>query len=302
MPGAAQPAREVYRGTTSVEGKQVPLPAGEWYLAGRTTIRVDVSHDVASVALVRLRGMAVDAAVLIQTNRPDGEAGWSQPTACRRTDIYFSQVRYASDHDGACAYAAYVDSAAGREPVDPAWQQAQRYGRDVGWRFPPHWLQAAYRISDPHDAIHVRYLFAAPARAQRAAAGSLVSWTEASWQKVGDGFRKRLNAVDGLPDWSLADAASPKLPPMKVEAPGSMEQLGARMITYRAVGTLLAFGVNYLWLGDLPTAGALALAGAAASGTLYLAQDLVWSRFENPVVVVGDLPGVGTEGPGPRES
>jgi len=126
MSGAAQPAQEVYRGVISVEDKQVPLPAGEWQLGGRATNRVDASHDVVSVALVRLRGMTVDAAVLIQTNRSDGDAGWVQPAACRRTDIYFAQVRYASDHDGSCAYATYVYAVAGREGVDPAWQQALR--------------------------------------------------------------------------------------------------------------------------------------------------------------------------------
>jgi hypothetical protein len=28
-------------------------------------------------------------------------------------------------------------------------------------------------------------------------------------------------------------------------------------------------------------------------------HELAWSRFESPPVLVGDLPGVGVEGPGP---
>src|SRR5262245_7030850 len=71
IPGAAQPAGEAFRNVISIEDKQVPLPPGEWYEAGRATIGTDARQGVTSVALVRLHGTAVDAAVLIQANRAD---------------------------------------------------------------------------------------------------------------------------------------------------------------------------------------------------------------------------------------
>src|SRR5689334_11640990 len=81
-PGAtpqATAATDLYRGMISVEGKQVPLPPGEWRLVGRAVSAPDraaPARSVISVALVRLNALAVDGAVLIQTNRLDSDPAW----------------------------------------------------------------------------------------------------------------------------------------------------------------------------------------------------------------------------------
>ncbi len=180
---------DLFRGMIAVEGKEIPLPAGEWRLAGRAVSAAaddgGSQRSIVSVALVRLHGMAVDAAVLVQTNRLDTDAAWGKATACDRSDLYFARIRYASDHDGSCAYAAYVDASVPRDSTDAAWQQTLLRGAGTGWHFPSHWVEAAYRITDPRDAIQVRYLFDVPAgadgRLPRPAVRALVAWTEASW-------------------------------------------------------------------------------------------------------------------------
>jgi len=307
--GARAQARggDLHRGMVEVEGKQVPLPPGEWQIAGRAVAaagEATAGHTVVSVALVRLRGVAVDAAVLVQTNRLDGDAAWGKATACERSDLYFARVRYESDHDGSCAYAAYVVPAARYEEVDPAWKQALLHGAGSGWRFPSHWVEAAYRISDPRDAVQVRYLFD-PAgdegKVSEAEIHALVGWTEANWYAVGSGFRNRLGEDAGLPDWRRsAEAGGAELPQVGAET-NQVEHLGAKMVTYRFFGTMTDMSVNYLWLGSLPSAGGLALVSAIASSALYFVHELVWSRFEKPPALVGDLPGVGLEGPGGRK-
>ena len=304
---SSQDARDadVFRGMFSVEGKEVPLPAGEWHLAGRAVSPTDGSapqRAVLSVALVRLHGSAVDAAVLVQTNRMDTEAAWGKASACEQTDLYFARVRYASDHDGSCAYAAYVDAMVKYDAVDPAWKQARLHGAGMGWQFPTRWVEAAYRITDPRDAIQVRYLFD-PAggpggNLPRGTRQSIVAWTEASWYAVGSGFRNRLDGEAGLPDWRQAEAGT-TLSAVGAET-NQMEHLGTKMVTYRIFGTMTDMSVNYLWLGSLPSATGLAVLGAVASSTLYFVHELVWSHFEKPAAVVGDLPGVGVEGPGPE--
>jgi len=291
------PASDVFRGMISVEDKQVPLPEGDWRVAGRATTTID-AHDVSSVALVRLRDREVEAAVLIQTNRVNTDAAWGKATACDRTDLYFARIRYASDHDGSCAYAAYVNAGVKREATDRAWQAALLHGAGNAWRFPTHWVMAAYRITDPRDAVQVRYLFRADGATDRAAVRELVAWTEASWFKVGSGFRNRLGTSEGLPDWRQSDVAATVLPRAGEEA-SQVEHLGTKMVTYRIFGTMTDMSVNYFWLGSLPSAGGLAMVGAVASSALYFVHELVWSRFERPPVLVGDLPGVGIEGPGP---
>lgn len=296
--GAPPAAGEPLRGMISVEAKQVPLPEGEWLVAGRATSSADAQHNVRSVALVRLRGNEVDAAVLIQSNPLNTDPAWGKATACDRTDLYLARIRYASDHDGSCAYAAYVDTAVQRDSTDPAWQQALLRGAGSGWRFPRHWLEAAYRITDPRDAVQVRYLFRPADGVDKASVQALTAWTEQSWSAVGTGFRNRLDGEAGLPDWRQARAVTTVRPPVGEET-SPVEHLGTKMVTYRVFGTLTDMSVNYLWLGSLPSAGGLAMVGAVASSALYFVHELVWSRFEHPPVLIGDLPGVGLEGPGP---
>ena len=297
----------VIRGMISVEGKEIPLPAGEWHLAGRA---VSATHGsppqsvVVSVALVRLHGTAVDAAVLVQTNRMDTAAAWGKTSACERTDLYFAKVRYVSDHDGSCAYAAYVDAAVKYDAVDPAWKTALLDGAGRGWQFPTRWVEAGYRITDPRDAVQVRYVFD-PAGGSardlpRDTRHAIVTWTEASWYEVGSGFRNRLDGEGVLPDWRHQDTKDATLlPPVGVEQ-DEVAHLGVKATTYRFFATLTDMSVNYLWLGSLPSAGGLAVVGATASSVLYFFHELVWSHYEQPDVAVGELPGVGVEGPGPR--
>jgi len=293
--GAAPQIRssDVHGGVFAIEGKQVPLPPGEWRVAGRA-VSGETLHGVLSVAMVRLKGGVVDAAVLIQTNRLNTDAAWGKAPECDRQDLYFARTRYASDHDGSCAYAAYVVSA--RDDIDPAWRQVLQHG----WRFPTRWLEAAYRITDPRDAIQVRYLFKAPDHSSAASVQELVSWTEAGWYDVGSGFRNRLDGAEGLPDWpaSIESNALAVAAPVS-ETAGKVEHVGAKTITWRIVGTMSDMTMNYLWLGSLPSAGGLAVVSGISSSVLYFIHEWVWNDFERPAIAVAELPGVGVEGPGP---
>lgn len=310
-PPATAPNRKLV-GMATLEGKQVPLPPGVWTVAGHAAASIERSvpaRTVVSLALVRLNGNAVEAAVLIQTNKLDTEAAWGKAGFCDRTDLYFAAVRYASDHDSSCAYAAYVEPSARPDAIDPAWKQAFFTGVESGWRFPARWVEAAYRITDPRDALQVRYLFdpsgSAGSQIPSAAVASLVNWTQANWYAVGSGFRNRLaNETEGLPDLER-DGSKPRTARAAIaidSETSNVQHLGIKMLTYRAFGTLTDMTVNYLWLGSLPSAGGLAAVGAVASSSLYFVHELVWSRFERPLALIGELPGLGVEGPGPGRS
>jgi uncharacterized membrane protein len=291
-----------------IEGKQVPLPPGEWRLAGRAIDSTAPLRTVVSLVLVRLNGPRVDAAVLIQTNPLNASALWGKPSGCERTDLYFARIRYSSDHDGSCAYAAYVTTAIGSETVDPAWQQARLQAAKSGLQIPPSWMEVAYRITDPRDAIQVRYLFdpaaSTPDALPAATIQALVSWTETNWHAVGSGFRNRLktDAGEGLSDWpekSGGPADASAAAPLVGAGASPVEYVGAKMVTYRIFGSMTDLSVNYLWLGSLPSATGLAVVSAMASSALYFVHELVWNGIERPAVLIRDLPGVGAEGPGP---
>ena len=300
--GAAAPVRtatDVHGGVFVLEGKQVPLPPGQWQLTGRA-VSGEQPHRVLSVALVRLNGTEVDAAVLIQTNQLNTEAAWGKAPECDRTDLYFAATRYASDHDSSCAYATYVNADVPRGAMDPSWQTTLLEGDRKGWRFPNEWIEAAYRITDPRDAIQVRYLFKAPRHPSANAVHELVSWTEAGWFEVGSGFRNRLNGAQGLPDWpTRIEAKSLAAGPPVSETAGKVEHVGAKTITWRIVGTMSDMTMNYLWLGSVPSAGGLAIVSGISSSVLYFMHEWVWNDLEHPAGAVADLPGVGVEGPGP---
>jgi uncharacterized membrane protein len=302
-PGAATPMHamsDVHGGVFRIEGKQVPLPPGQWQVAGRA-VSGEEPHRVLSVALVRLNGDKVDAAVLIQTNRLNADAAWGKAPECDREDLYFAHIRYASDHDGSCAYAAYVDAKVPRATTDPAWQATLLAGDNNGWHFPDDWVEAAYRISDPRDAVQVRYLFKAHDHPSADAIHELVSWTEAGWYNVGSGFRNRLDGAEGLPDWPTSiEAKTLAAEPPVSGTTGKVEHVGAKTITWRIVGTMSDMTMNYLWLGSVPSAGGLAIVSGISSSVLYFMHEWVWNDFEHPAVAVADLPGVGIEGPGPR--
>ena len=317
---AAAPRSDgVVRQVVSVEGKQVPLPDGDWILAGSGLTapsgQLPPTPSIASVALLRLRQDRVDAAILIQTNRQLARIKWSPATFCDRTDLYFAQVRYASDHDGSCAYAAYVrtETDTGAR-IDPAWAMARRTAGAKGWQLPTAWVDVVFRITDPLDVVQVRYLFdpwggngPAPRRLSNARIQSLIGWTGASWDVVEAGFRNRIDDAPAfrMRDWphsgdgGLEPTGAQPVLGQGPETIGQMGHLGAKMVTYRTFGTLTDLSVNYLWLGSLPSAGGLAIVSAVASSALYFVHELVWSHFEKPAATPANLAGVGEEGPQP---
>jgi len=316
---------DIVHHTISVEAKQVALPDGDWRVAGsavtsQPSVGGRASRPVVSLVLVRLHGDSVDAAVLIQTNKATMPAHWGRPSGCERSDLYAARIRYASDHDGSCSYVARVEAVPGvKVAIDPAWRDTLRQAAAAGWKLPTGWLVAAYRITDPRDALQVRYFFAPwPAGAIRGAGtgvssvtqqqvNSLVAWSEIAWGAIGSGFRNRLDD-DGrtsLPDW---------LPPLQpASAPGtgvgsrpgvedtlSVGHAGLKTITYRIFGSMTDFSVNYFYLGSAAAAGSLSVLGAVASSALYFVHEVAWSYADAQSQGLRDLPGIGVERGGPQ--
>lgn len=314
---SGKPASHTVSNIFAIEGKQVPLPPGEWVVAGEaptsSPARPAEHPPVMSVVLFRLAAGRVDAAILFQTNHRRARVAWGTAVSCNRTDLYLARTRYASDHDGSCVYAAHVDTNVDKVVgIDPAWTMAMHTAATKNWHVPTSWVDVVYRITDPSDAIQVRYLFDPWGQESTIARQlstdsiqSLTGWAESTWDVVETGFRNRIDddAHWRLRDWPQSERSSPDLLSRKEAlnsdqpATSQLGHLGVKMVTYRIFGTLTDLTVNYLWLGSLPSAGGLALIGAFASSSLYFVHELVWSGFEKPAEVAITLPGVGKEGP-----
>ncbi len=327
-PSADEPvhANPIRRRLVMVEGKQIPLPAGDWYLAAHVVPEdraSDRAGDRAAVSqvLLRVRDRRVDAAVLVQANRFGRPSIWGLAPGCKRTLFADRRILYASDHDGACAYAGFVDGtvSAANDAVDPAWRRAQRDAVDRGWNLPASWMMVSYRISDPMDAMQVRYLFhpwsgddakmPVSTTVRRVFGERLVAWMDESWPAIALGFRGRLdragdNGGDGsiIGDWTNVNGGWPRVPGNGADHPPARPTPapGARAVTAPVMESLTDFGVAWLYLGNVAAAGTLSALAAVARGAVSVTHDAVWSMIASPSVPDLALPGVGAETALPR--
>ncbi len=309
--------RPPIRGSLTVDGKQIPLPDGEWRVAGQavfTPAGRPAPETVTSLSLVRLRGDAVTAAVLIQVATPGTDTAWGKAAGCERTDLPLARVRYASDHDGSCAWVASVVASVepnGGDAPDPAWKQTLATAERAGWAIPESWAVANIRVTDPRDAIQVRYAFdggrppgpgtttAITTGTAPAVAPALpgIDWVENAWNRVESGFRGRLDANSVLPDWS----AQATRPPAKDDAQEStgFSRTVWKTVTFRTVVTTLDFSTNYIAIGNAATAAGLSAFAFVVGPFVYLGHEMAWEKFGNPALPSVELPGFGTEGPSP---
>lgn len=310
VPEVLSASQTTAKGVFATEGKQVPLPPGEWAVmrtvVSPTALRAgEAASPVSSTVLLRLRGHRVDAAILVQVNPADAASNWGLARGCQREDFYYAHIRYSSDHNSACSYVTYVtpwtDSA---PPMDDAWRTSMQEAVDNGWSVPPRWIAVVYRLTDPIDAMQVRYLFdpsQGDARREDVAAdhvAHLVAWSDVSWRKVQIGLRGRLkpNGAD-----ALADPASIRIAPSSFRAPAPPELSRGELktMTFQMLGSLTSFTVAYVYLGSLAAASTLSVAASVAGSALSYAGEWAWRLVPDPAAQLHDLPSVGLEQPGP---
>jgi len=288
---SAQPA---LRNMLVLEGKEVPLPAGEWLPAGRTD-----APDRVSVALLQVRDGAVAEAVLVQASRRGKPPAWGDAPLCDSTELPLAKTRYRSDHDLSCAYVARVAGEQVDENSDPAWLAARRTAAARGWTLPAAWGVVAVRVTQPLSAAQVRYAAALTAAAAPDPV-ALADWTEAAWDKVDSGLRNQLDPRQSLPD--LQGHVAPPLPAdAPAPAPGgaTLPRAVMKTITFRAVYLPIDFASNYIASGSALTAAGLSALPLLIGPWIYLAHELAWDYFGGPTELHTDLPGLGRETPWP---
>ncbi len=285
---AAQPVPPlaVLRDVLSIEGKQIALPEGKWLRAGASEGTNGVP-DVVSVALLQVRERQVVGGVLVQASKQGAPTDWGSAPACLRSDLPFAHVRYASDHDGSCAYVAVVDAASAGAAVDPAWAAARVSAQALGWTLPARWAEAAIRVSDPREAVQIRYVFALPP-AQPIPPG-LSGWTNTAADSAEHGLLNLLDPAQSLPP--LAQAA----PAPAEEKADGLPRAVWKTLTFRAIATTIDFSTNLIAIGNLVTASLLSAWNTVTGPWIYLGHELAWDYFGAPAVKQLDLPGIGVE-------
>ena len=275
-------------GVLVLEGKQVALPEGEWRRAA-TVEGTGGLEGVVSVALLQLRDGEVVGGVLVQANKAGAPSDWGQAHACARTDLPLARVRYASDHDGSCAYVAAVTvTGADATAVDPAWAAAGAAAQARGWTMPASWAEAGIRVSDPLAAVQVRYAFAR--RPGAPFPPGLTGWTGAAWDAAEHGLLNLLDPVRSLPPLTQAEPAPPE-----PEQGGGVPRAVWKTLTFRAIATTIDFTTNVIAIGNLVTASLLSAWNTLTGPWIYLGHELAWDYFGSPPAKQRDLPGIGLE-------
>lgn len=213
---------QTFTGFIALDGQQIPLPEGEWLLAGHGYETAPSLSDVAygaieTVVLIRAEYGMVTALVVAQHNLIPVESGWGTASECTRDDLPVAVVFDDADGHGLCGFAAPVDSGSAKGSPS-AWKIALLFARQRELVVPHRWLMAGLRLSDRHDVVDARYYFstailrhwpqqpagAGPAAARRSPPmAALGRWLEDMQALVGLGFDNRLAGVAPLPmPWS----------------------------------------------------------------------------------------------------
>jgi uncharacterized membrane protein len=150
--------------TIELGGKQIPLPGGEWILAGAGTQpfhmpALGAFGAINSAILLQTQQNRVVAVLEVNSNALQVNDGWGRTQACAEDSSHFLLVvRYKTGWETSCLFARTTRfNSASPGPV--AWEQASAFAHKANLTMPQMWLTAGFRVSDRQDLVDVRYHF-----------------------------------------------------------------------------------------------------------------------------------------------
>ncbi|MFO1039274.1 MAG: hypothetical protein U1E45_20715 [Geminicoccaceae bacterium] len=215
-PAAALATGEVRTRDVTLAGKTVPLPDGDWIVAGLSSQNLDLEGvgafgAIENAILFHREGDRVTAVAEINTNAVPVDDGWGIASSCVPGEQYLLVNRYRTRWDDSCVFVAPTFAPAGNTGPK-AWGEAQRAAALSGWSMPELWVTAGFRVSDRQDVVDVRYHFApealgytasksgiertswraealGPSSARKEAAQVLMAWAVGMDDRIENGLR-----------------------------------------------------------------------------------------------------------------
>ena len=162
-PAAGVTVGEAVSGYLTVGEKQVPLPRGEWVVAGLGVQKFDMAEigaygAIQNIVLFQRRGDRVVAAAEINVNAIPVNDGWGRTAACQRGRQFLTMTRYRTGWELSCLFVQPTFAPVGVDGPQ-AWADARRLAATAGHSAPDLWLTAGFRISDRQDVVDARYHF-----------------------------------------------------------------------------------------------------------------------------------------------
>jgi uncharacterized membrane protein len=162
---AASPAvGDTISGQFVLGAKQIPLPAGDWVLAGRgnqafTMPSLGAFGAIETAILFRVRDGHIRAVVEINANAIPVNDGWGRTASCKAEQPPFLLItRYTTGWETSCLFVQPMFFGAA-SPGPKAWEQAREFANRANLAMPETWITAGFRVSDRQDLIDARYHF-----------------------------------------------------------------------------------------------------------------------------------------------
>lgn len=193
----------------TIGNKTVPLPQGQWTVAGvgngtlESSTKIGAPGLVWNVVLFRPgeNGRTIDAIVELNVNELGVTDGWGLAGDCSRSDLALAVIRYKAGWDASCFFVTHTlfDET---KPATPAWSQAVKLARQSNWQLPATVVTAGARSSNRRDVVDVRYHFT-PAF-HGIPEGKVGSWDESPWAaKKLELDQRRLAFARNLTEWTV---------------------------------------------------------------------------------------------------
>lgn len=196
--GSGPAVGSVVTGVLRIAEKQVPLPQGQWAIAG-------LGHEpwqgpspgaygaIVNLVLFRLIDPVVDAVLEVNVNELAVSDGWGLPADCARSDLALAVIRYQSGWDGSCFFVTHTVAVTPQPSA--AWQEALRFAAQAELIMPPLWLTTGFRVANRRDLIDARLHLSPTTRGIPVEIPA--SWSQSAWygkRLVEDARRSKLAA------------------------------------------------------------------------------------------------------------
>jgi uncharacterized membrane protein len=209
----------------------IPLPAGQWVVAGVGKQTFDMPAlgaygAIQSAVLLRIENEAVVAVLEANANAIPVNDGWGRAKSCTGPHLHLI-TRYKSGWETGCQFVEVSNF--GPNAVGPtAWERARAFVEAKKLTMPRTWLTAGFRASDRQDIVDARFHFSpalfamneaadwtaeaiAADPARHAAVQALIGWTSAYDASIERGLRNQAIEPSPMPNLAAYARSAPLL-------------------------------------------------------------------------------------------
>lgn len=177
----------VYSGTFIDGGSKVPLPPGEWTVAGTNIRETNLGNVMSQSILFQADKGIVKGMVVVLLSRTPGSdfgnrSGWESSRYCQRTNLWFLEVD-ANETGGEqdCWGVNHRVMTPAKWDRYPAWSKARDYIEKNNLKVASNMVFVFYTLATNNDYLSAKYYFNPELEGLSPPAAD--SWTRSDWHK-----------------------------------------------------------------------------------------------------------------------